>query len=78
MNSVVLPQHPGITYLNSVDDCLCFGNMPLSLLAQQVGRTPFYAYGKGLLTERVRMLRNLLPKDILLHYAPLRPIPCLR
>jgi diaminopimelate decarboxylase len=78
MKPVSLPQHPGISYLKSVDDSLYFGGMSLPLLAQQVGRTPFYAYGRGLLTERVRMLRNLLPKDILLHYAiKANPMPAL-
>jgi diaminopimelate decarboxylase len=78
MKPVSLPQHPGISYLKSVDDCLYFGNMPLPLLVQQAGHTPFYAYDRGLLTERVRMLRNLLPEDILLHYAvKANPMPAL-
>jgi diaminopimelate decarboxylase len=78
MKPVSLPQHPGIPYLKSVDDCLYFGNMPLPLLVQQAGHTPLYAYDRGLLTERVRMLRNLLPKDILLHYAvKANPMPAL-
>jgi diaminopimelate decarboxylase len=78
MKPVSLPQHPEISYLKSVDDCLYFGNMSLPLLVQQVGHTPFYAYDRGLLTERVSMLRNLLPKDILLHYAvKANPMPAL-
>ncbi len=34
-----------------------------------VGSTPFYAYGRQLMSDRVARLRQLLPKEIHLHYA---------
>ena len=52
-----------------VDDCLVVGGFPLTRLSQRVGRTPFYAYDRGMLTKRVELLRNHLPAQIKLHYA---------
>lgn len=52
-----------------VDNCLHFAGMPLTRLAEQIGRTPFYAYDSHAITERVARLRAALPADIHLHYA---------
>ncbi len=52
-----------------VDDCLQIGGMPLTQLAARVGQTPFYAYDRRLLTERVALLRRVLPTAIELRYA---------
>ncbi|MGH8501150.1 MAG: pyridoxal-dependent decarboxylase, exosortase A system-associated [Gammaproteobacteria bacterium] len=61
-----------------VDDCLRIGGRPVTRLARQVGGTPFYAYDRKLLTERVRMLRANLPAEIHLHYAvKANPMPAL-
>ncbi len=38
-------------------------------VAERVGRTPFYAYDKRVLAERVALLHAHLPKQIRLHYA---------
>ncbi|HSI23383.1 MAG TPA: pyridoxal-dependent decarboxylase, exosortase A system-associated [Methylophilaceae bacterium] len=51
------------------DNCLNIGGMSLTLLADQITGTPFYAYDSRLITERVARLRAALPPDILLHYA---------
>ena len=61
-----------------VDDCLVVGGMPLTRFAHRVGRTPFYAYDRARLTERVGLLRHLLPAEIKLHYAmKANPMPAL-
>ena len=61
-----------------VDDCLVVGGMPLTRLAERVGRTPFYAYDRRLLTERVGQVRRLLPTGFKLHYAmKANPMPAL-
>lgn len=52
-----------------IDGELSVGGIPLSLLAARVGRTPFYAYDRSLLTQRVQVLRATLPASISLHYA---------
>lgn len=61
-----------------VDNCLQIGGKSLILLAEQVGSTPFYAYDRHLVSERVASLRALLPEDICLHYAiKANPMPAL-
>jgi diaminopimelate decarboxylase len=52
-----------------IDGELTVGGIPVSLLAARVGRTPFYAYDRRLIDERVASLRRVLPDGIHLHYA---------
>ena len=52
-----------------VDGCLTVGGVTLTRLAQRIGRTPFFAYDRGLLDARIAHLRTVLPSDIELHYA---------
>lgn len=63
------PTHPPLTQFSVVDDCLWVGGIPLTQLAARVGQTPFYAYDRTLLDERVALLRRTLPAGIALHYA---------
>ncbi|MBK6619087.1 MAG: pyridoxal-dependent decarboxylase, exosortase A system-associated [Nitrosomonas sp.] len=49
--------------------CLVVGGVSLTRLMQRVGRTPFYAYDRQLIRERVGLLRQYLPHGIHLHYA---------
>jgi diaminopimelate decarboxylase len=62
------PQHAP-HYFPVVDNQLQVGGMPLTRLAERVGSTPFYAYDRRLITERVAQLREALPNEIHLHYA---------
>ena len=48
---------------------LCVGGVPVDVLAERVGETPFFAYDRGLLTRRVAELRAALPSGIDLSYA---------
>jgi diaminopimelate decarboxylase len=48
---------------------LCVGGIPVDVLAERVGETPFFAYDRGLLTARVAKLRKVLPPEIELGYA---------
>jgi diaminopimelate decarboxylase len=78
MSTVALPHHSDIADLTVLEDCLHFGGMSLTRLAKQVGRTPFYVYDRSLLTKRANMLREVLPKEISLHYAvKANPMPAL-
>jgi diaminopimelate decarboxylase len=45
------------------------GGIPLDLLAEQVGSTPFFAYDRAALTERIALLRATLPADLQISYA---------
>jgi diaminopimelate decarboxylase len=48
---------------------LLLDGIRLSTLAARVGTTPFYAYSRTLLRQRVAELRAALPKQVKLHYA---------
>jgi diaminopimelate decarboxylase len=49
--------------------CEAVGGVALERLAERVGSTPFFAYERRLLTERVASLKAALPGDIELGYA---------
>jgi diaminopimelate decarboxylase len=63
------PVHAPITQFAQEGGELVIGGMPLALLAERVGQTPFYAYDRALLRQRVAELRQALPAAIKLHYA---------
>src|SRR5512147_2854378 len=72
------PVHAPMTQFPVVDDCLQIGGIPLTRLAARIGRTPFYAYDRRLLKERVELLRRHLPTAVQLHYAiKANPMPAL-
>ena len=48
---------------------LLVGGIRLSRLAQRIGSTPFYAYDRQLISERVQQLRYALPSELKIHYA---------
>jgi diaminopimelate decarboxylase len=49
--------------------CREVGGIPLDLLAERAGSTPFFAYDRARLTERVALLKATLPADVDLGYA---------
>lgn len=63
------PRHAPLIQFDVVDDSLQVGGMALERLAARVGSTPFYAYDRARLTERVAELRRHLPPEVHLHYA---------
>ena len=72
------PVHSPLPQFPVIDDCVWIGGMPVTQLALRVGQTPFYAYDRQLLTERVASLRSALPAAIELHYAiKANPMPAL-
>lgn len=52
-----------------VEGRLAVGGVPLDRLAARVGSTPFFAYDRRLIDERVALLRRALPSRIELGYA---------
>jgi diaminopimelate decarboxylase len=57
---------------------LSSANSVLSILAERVGRTPFYAYDRSLIKRRAADLRAALPAAVKLHYAmKANPLPAL-
>lgn len=72
------PTHAPMDQFRSKDGELIIGNIPLRRLAARVGQTPFYAYDRELLTQRVAALRAALPAGIKIHYAmKANPMPAL-
>jgi diaminopimelate decarboxylase len=55
--------------MRQADGKLCIGGVPVDLLAERVGGTPFFAYDRSLLTGRIQLLRDTLPREIELSYA---------
>lgn len=51
------------------NDCLVIGGRSLTDVAAEVGRTPFFAYDRSVMSRKVRQLRDALPREVLLHYA---------
>ena len=58
-----------VASFESIEGQLAIGGMPLDRLALRVGSTPFFAYDRQLLTERLAHLRTTLPEQINLSYA---------
>ena len=57
---------------------LLVGGELLSSLAERVGQTPFYAYDRSLMRQRVALLKAILPASLKLHYAmKANPMPAL-
>ncbi len=78
MNAPSRPQPAAPDHFPVIDDCLQVGGRPLTAIAEQVGRTPFYVYDRELLSARVRSLRAHLPPEVHLHYAiKANPMPAL-
>lgn len=60
---------PTVAAFGTVDGELAVGGVPVSRLAERVGGTPFFAYDRALITERVALLRRTLPAGVDLSYA---------
>jgi diaminopimelate decarboxylase len=60
---------PMIAAFGSIDGQLAVGGMPLDRLTESVGTTPYFAYDRRLLSERIEMLRATMPPTLHLGYA---------
>jgi len=58
-----------IATFDAVEGQLAIGGIPLDRLAARVGSTPFFAYDRGRLNDRIGSLRAALPERINLSYA---------
>ncbi len=68
-NPTEAPRHAPMNQFKVVDNCLYIGGQPLTEIARQVGKTPFYAYDSSLMSAQVERLRAALPSGLHLHYA---------
>jgi diaminopimelate decarboxylase len=72
------PRHRALDHLAVVDDCVQVGGTALIKLAARVGRTPFFAYDRRKIEQRIRELRTILPSQVKIHYAmKANPMPAL-
>ena len=60
---------PFVAAFGTVGGQLTIGGAPLDRLAARIGSTPFFAYDRRLLSERVGALRSRLPDGVDLSYA---------
>jgi len=60
---------PMISAFGCIDGQLAVGGMPLDRLTARIGSTPYFAYDRRLLTERIELLRATLPPRLHLSYA---------
>jgi len=65
----ITPQHPFELAFPVEGNSLLVGGIPLARLAERAGQTPFYAYDRSLISQRVAQLKAALPDDVHLHYA---------
>jgi len=73
-----LKTHEHIRGFGTLDGELRVGGMPLSRLAARIGSTPFFAYDRGLLDQRVDLLRSALPERVELSFAmKANPMPAI-
>jgi diaminopimelate decarboxylase len=71
-------EHSTVTAFEVDDGRLRVGGVPLTILAERVGQTPFFAYDRGLISRRVSDLRACLPEDVEVSYAvKANPMPAL-
>lgn len=61
--------HPAFAGWQAEDGVLLINGTPVDQLARRLGRTPFYAYDRARITERIAALRVALPEGVGLHYA---------
>lgn len=72
------PAHTFSPVLAVAGNELLVGGVPLAELAVRAGHTPFYAYDRALITQRIADLRAQLPSGLRLHYAiKANPMPAL-
>lgn len=70
--------HDHAAPFGTIDAELRIGGQPLSRLTARVGRTPFFAYDRGVLDTRIDELRSALPPQVELSYAmKANPMPAI-
>ncbi len=67
--SVAKPVHATTDSWRIVDGCLQVNGIALTRLVARVGQTPFFAYDRELMRQRVGQLRRHIPAEVHLHYA---------
>lgn len=61
--------HAALNTLEYEDGILVWGGKKVADIAEELGRTPFYAYDSSRMTARVAELRQAMPSELNIHYA---------
>lgn len=69
MNQATRLLQTSLNHKDPINNKLCVGKIPLSQIEKLVSSTPFYAYDRQLIINRISQLTASLPKEISLHYA---------
>jgi diaminopimelate decarboxylase len=63
------PQHALMQQFRVRHNHLVIGGMELTRLVSRVGKTPFYAYDRQVIIDRMAELRQQMPSELKIHYA---------
>lgn len=70
--------HTPMTQFKSSNGQLLVNGTTLSALRDRAGQTPFYAYDRSIINQKIENFRQAMPQDLKLHYAmKANPMPAL-
>jgi diaminopimelate decarboxylase len=76
--TIEFAHHAPHPWFDVAGDCLVIGGRRITEIADQVGRTPFYAYDRQVVATKIAQTRRELPASVHLHYAmKANPMPAL-
>ncbi len=64
-----VPAHVPMNQFQSNGNQLLLNGQPISLLRHQAGQTPFYAYDRSVIDQKIKLFRDKMPAALKLHYA---------
>jgi diaminopimelate decarboxylase len=64
-----MTKHTSLQHQPCINNQLGIGGIELTRLVNRVGNTPFYAYDRQLIIDRVAELRQQMPPELKIHYA---------
>jgi diaminopimelate decarboxylase len=71
-------QHTAMNQFSERNGQLLVNGMPLSQLKLRAGQTPFYAYDRSIILNKIEQFRSVMPASLKLHYAmKANPMPAL-
>ena len=63
------PIHAPMSQFQTNGEQLLVNGHPLNLLEYQAGQTPFYAYDRSVIHQKINLLRHKMPQALKIHYA---------
>ncbi len=62
-------QHESLLDIEHRDGHLIWGKLDITAIVEKAGSTPFYAYSRRRMTQKIDDLRGHLSTDLSIHYA---------